>query len=150
LEACEIELVNSMPSKKMNQQTFNIFGKIREADAIAHLFKGRIFECHPEVSFWAMNGGLAMRLAKKVSRRKNPDGLNKTGLEERRQLLARNGFSDPFLSARPGLAKECGPDDLLDACAAAWTAARILTGQALRFPAAAESDELGMDMAIWA
>jgi predicted RNase H-like nuclease len=150
LEACKIELTNSTPPKKMNQQTFNIFGKIREADAIAHLFQGRIFECHPEVSFWAMNGGLAMQLAKKVSRRKNPDGINQSGLEERRQLLARNGFSEAFLSARLGLAKECGPDDLLDACVAAWTAARIFKAQAIRFPATAESDEQGVDMAIWA
>ena len=150
LQACEIEQVNSAPPKKINQQTFNILGKIREADAIALQFKGMIFECHPEVSFCVMNGGLAMKLPKKVSRRKNPDGINESGLEERRQLLSRNGYSEALLSTRLGLAKECGPDDLLDACAAAWTAARICKGQAVRFPSTADPDERGIDMAIWA
>jgi predicted RNase H-like nuclease len=150
LQACEIEQVNSAPPKKINQQTFNILGKIREADAIALQFKGMIFECHPEVSFCVMNGGLAMKLPKKVSRRKNPDGIDESGLKERRQLLSRNGYSEALLSTRLGLAKECGPDDLLDACAAAWTAARICKGQAVRFPSTADPDERGIDMAIWA
>src|SRR5215470_17061847 len=63
LEACEIERLNSMPAKKISRETFNILHKIREADAVAASFKGRMFECHPEASFWAMNGKLAMTLA---------------------------------------------------------------------------------------
>src|SRR5205807_4647149 len=119
--------------KKINQQTYNILAKIREVDVIAPLFKGVIFECHPEVSFWAMNGGLAMKLPKKGSRRNNANGINESGLHERRQLLSRNGYSDPFLATRLGSFKECSADDFVDACAAAWTAARIFEGQAIRF-----------------
>lgn len=150
LEACEIERANSMPPKKVSQQTFNILVKIREVDGIAPLFKGMIFECHPEVSFWAMNGGCAMSLPKKVSRQKNPDGIRESGLNERRQLLLANGYSDAFLATRLGSFKECGSDDFVDACAAAWTAERIFSDQAIRFPSTADLDEHGLDMAIWA
>jgi predicted RNase H-like nuclease len=150
LEACELEQVNSMPPKKVSQQTFNILAKIREVDDIAPRFKGRIFECHPEVSFWAMNGGRAMSLPKKISRRKNPDGINESGLEERRRLLLDNGYTASFLAARLGSFKECGSDDLVDACAAAWTAERIFRCQARRFPETIEFDGHGLDMAIWA
>jgi predicted RNase H-like nuclease len=150
LEACEIELRNSVPPKKLSQQTFNILAKIREADAIALRFRGSLFECHPEVSFWAMNGRLAMRLPKKVSRRKNPAGVDESGLDERRRLLLQNGYGEAFLARRLGPAQEYGPDDFADACAAAWTAERILERRAIRFPSTAELDALGLDMAIWA
>jgi predicted RNase H-like nuclease len=149
-EACEIELLNSVPPKKISQQTFNILGKIREVDAIAQRFRGAVFECHPEVSFWAMNGRLAMRLPKKGSRRKNPEGINQSGLQERRELLLRNGYDAAFLAIRFGSAEQYGPDDFVDACAAAWTAERIFTKQAIRFPATTDLDEIGLDMAIWA
>jgi predicted RNase H-like nuclease len=150
LEACELEQANSMPPKKVSQQTFNILEKIRAVDDIAPLFKGTIFECHPEVSFWAMNGGRSMSLPKKVSRRRNSDGINKSGLEERRRLLLDNGYTASFLAMRFGSFKECGTDDLVDACAAAWTAERIFRCQAVRFPKTADFDERGLDMAIWA
>jgi predicted RNase H-like nuclease len=150
LEACAIEQANSSPPKKLSQQTFNILAKIREADAIALRFAGAIFECHPEVSFWAMNARQPMRLPKKVSRRKNPDGISESGLSERRQLLLQNGYSDEFLATRVGVGSDCGPDDFVDACAAAWTAERILDGRGIRFPPTPDFDELGLDMAIWA
>ena len=147
LEACEIERVNSAPPKKIPQQTFNILAKIREIDAIASHFKGTIFECHPEISFWAMNGRVPMRLPKKSGKSLNG---TKSGSEERRQLLLKNGYSEAFLSTRLGSSKEYSSDDLLDACAAAWTAERIFLNQAVRFPLEAEFDELGLDMAIQA
>jgi predicted RNase H-like nuclease len=149
-QACELEQANSAPAKKMSRQTFNILPKIREADAIALRFAGSIFECHPEVSFWAMNARQPMRLPKKVSRQKNPDGVSESGLRERRQLLLQSGYSDEFLATRLGTAKDCAADDFVDACAAAWTAERILKGKAVRFPLLPDLDEAGLDMAIWA
>src|SRR5262249_12351691 len=134
--------------KKLSRQTFNILAKIREVDAVALRFEGLIFECHPEVSFWAMNARQPMRLPKKPSRRKNPD--SESGLRERRQLLLRNGYDAEFLTTCLGLAKGSGPDDFVDACAAAWTAERILNGRAVRFPRLPDVDAVGLDMAIWA
>jgi predicted RNase H-like nuclease len=150
LEACEIELANSVPSKKINKQTFNILTKIREADVLAPSFQGSIFECHPEVSFWAMNDHIAMRLSKKGSRQKSGESARESGLTERHQLLLRNGYDQAFLATRLGSSREYGSDDFLDACAAAWTAERILKKQAVRFPSTADMDGRGWDTAIWA
>jgi len=148
LEACDIERAHSLPPKKLSQQTFNILAKIREVDAIALEFRGSIFECHPEVSFWAMNDSQAMRWPKK--RRKHPDGHSGSGLIERRQLLLQNGYGEDFLATRLGLTRDCLPDDFMDACAAAWTAERIVNRRGVRFPSTSDFDELGLDMAIWA
>lgn len=146
-EACEIERANSWPPKKLSRQTFNLLAKIREVDAIALQFRGSIFECHPEVSFWAMNEREAMRLPKKGLCRTD---RNSSGLSERHRLLLQNGYEQESLATRAGLRKHCGRDDLVDACAAAWTAERILSGKAVRFPRLPDLDEIGLDMAIWA
>jgi predicted RNase H-like nuclease len=149
-EACDIEQRHSAPAKKVSQQVFNILRKIQEVDTIARHQPGVIFECHPEVSFSVMNNGVAMRLPKKVSRRKNSSGLHENGLEERRALLVGKGYTKSFLTTRIGSSDEHGLDDLIDACAAAWTAERILKGEAIRLPAKADIDGCGLDMAIWA
>jgi predicted RNase H-like nuclease len=147
-EACELEMRSSIPSKRINKQTFNIMGKIREADAIAHGLQGSLFECHPEMSFWAMNDRRAMPLPKKG--RGNTCKAGESGSSERRRLLISHGYSEVFLSTRFAASRQCGADDLLDACAAAWTAQRILAGEAIRFPAVPDLDGTGLDMAIWA
>ena len=49
----------------------------------------------------------------------------------RRTLLARHGIQLPD---HLGDAGEAGPDDVLDAAAAAWSAQRIATGHASRLP----------------
>jgi predicted RNase H-like nuclease len=139
-EAREIEHRNSMPPKKLAKQVYFILPKIRELDAIAESHLGIIFECHPEVSFWAMNDRTEMPLPKKSSK----------GLADRHRILARHNYGQPFLTGRLGSHQEHSRDDLLDACAAAWTAERILKRHALRFPANPDLDDRGLDMAIWA
>jgi len=139
-EAKEIEKANSTPPKKLARQAYNLFCKIRELDAIAADHLGVIFECHPEVSFWAMNNKTDMSLSKR----------KRAGFEDRCQLLARNGFDSRFLETRLGFWDEHSLNDLADACVAAWTAERILRKEAVRFPATPEIDETGLDMAIWA
>jgi predicted RNase H-like nuclease len=150
LQACQIEQKNSNPPKRVSQQVFNILYKIREVDAIARNIPDLIFECHPEVSFCAMNNNVAMSLPKKVSRRKDHSGLSETGLQERCRILIHNGYSETFATTRIGSAKEHGRDDLIDACAAAWTAERILKGNAIRFPTEPDVDACSLDMTIWA
>jgi predicted RNase H-like nuclease len=150
VEACELERANSNPPKKVSQQTFNILKKIREADAVALQFRSVVYECHPEVSFWAMNNHLPMRLPKKRSRNRDAGNTPDGGLAERKELLIRNRYTEAFLTTRVGSTKECSLDDLIDACAAAWTAERILKREALRFPSVPDLDDTGWDMAIWA
>lgn len=150
LEACDIELQHSQPPKKVSQQVFNIFGKMNEVDQAARRHPGLIYECHPEVTFCVMNDGSPMVLPKKGSKRKHPTGMFESGMDERRELLARNGFPRSLLYMRVGSHRDCGWDDQLDACAAAWTAERIFRGAGKRLPAKIDLDETGLDMAIWA
>ena len=82
---------------------------------------------------------------KKVKSRPNP-----VGLELRRGLLAKAGYDPRFLADRSAFKNaQVGPDDLLDAAACAWSAARIAVGEGRRFPADPARDETGLRMEIW-
>jgi predicted RNase H-like nuclease len=78
-----------------------------------------IFEVHPEVSFWALRDGKAMKHKRS----------SKKGRRERLNLLLRH-YPD-LQGLLGGLdSKQAAADDLLDAAAAAWTAERIANGAA--------------------
>ncbi|SDU38768.1 DUF429 domain-containing protein [Stappia sp. ES.058] len=143
-KACETALATSDPPKKVSKQAFYLFPKIREIDALMTTeLEARVYEVHPELAFWRLNGGAPMSLPKKVKSRANP-----AGLEERKTLLEANGFERAFLDQRPP--KDAGVDDLIDACGSAAIAERIAKGQATPFPNAFERDAKGLRMAIWA
>ena len=142
--ACAAALATSDPPRKVSKQGFMLFEKIRELDRLmTPALCSRVFEVHPELAFWRLNGDQAMSLPKKVKGRANPPGL-----AERRSLLQQNGFkSDFFDQARP---TGVGADDLLDACACALIAIRLSRGEAQSFPSNPERDERGLTVAIWA
>ncbi|MDX2263373.1 MAG: DUF429 domain-containing protein [Hyphomicrobiales bacterium] len=144
--ACETAFALSDPPRKVSQQCFHLFPKIREVDsALDPKRQERVFECHPEGAFWALNGCAPLAEPKKLKSRPYPPGL-----ALRRALLERAGFAREFLAASPFRAAEAGADDFLDACACAWTALRRSRGEAIRFPDAPERDERGLRMEIWA
>lgn len=144
-DACAIAHAHSDPPRKLSKQTFNLFPKMREVDALmTPALQDRVVECHPETAFWAMNGEAPLDAPKKVKSRPHPPGLG-----ERRKLLATTGLPPPFLQTR-FRAAEAGPDDLLDACACAWTARRVLSGTAHRFPDTPPRDQRGLRQEIWA
>jgi predicted RNase H-like nuclease len=143
--ASTVARATSDPPRGVSIQAFGIFAKIREIDALLldrPALRGRIFESHPEVAFWRLNGGQAMSLPKKVKGKVNP-----AGMEERRTLLLRHGL-DPALLAvvPPGV----GEDDLVDAAAMRLIAGRIARGEAVPFPDPPDVDGRGIGMAIWA
>lgn len=105
--------------------------------------ESRVYEVHPELCFWRLNGEREMSLPKKIKSRANPEGL-----DQRRDLLVANGLPREFLDQKPP--KGCGRDDLLDAAANCLIAQRILNGQAEPFPADFQRDSKGLRMAIWA
>ena len=145
-EACAVAQRNSEPPRKVSKQTFNLFPKMREVDALmTPALQARVVECHPEAAFWAMNGEAPLALPKKVKSRPNEPGL-----DLRRRLLAVAGWPVDFLQANPFRRAEAGADDLLDACACAWTALRVLRGKAHRFPANPPLDARGLRQEIWA
>jgi predicted RNase H-like nuclease len=145
--ASEAALGHSQPPRKVSRQCFHLFPKIREVDALmTPALQARVVECHPEGAFWAMNGQQPLAEPKKVKSQANPPGL-----ALRHLLLARAGFDPGFLATARFRPSEAGDDDFLDACACAWTARRVLNGEAVRFPGDEPPiDPRGLRMEIWA
>jgi predicted RNase H-like nuclease len=142
--ACATALATSEPPRRIAKQTWNLFPRIREIDALmSPCLQARVFECHPEVAFWAMNGERPLDEPKKVKSRPYEPGL-----ALRRGLLERAGYDLAFLAEtrfRPSLA---GADDFLDACACAWSAGRILAGTDMTFPPDPPLDARGLRQEI--
>lgn len=122
--------------RRFSQQSFNIAGRIRDLDrALAP--DGPVHEVHPEVSFAALAG------------RTLPPKKRQEGRAIRLELLAKAGFAPERLAL--GLGPRTGRwgwDDLLDACAAAWSAARIAGGQHGTLPDPPQRDARGHRMTI--
>jgi len=145
-QACRIALAASEPPRKVSKQLFNIAPKIREVD---EALRGspeaarRVFEVHPELAFWRLNGERALTEPKKVKSRPYPPGL-----ALRRALLIAAGLPAEQVNASPP--HGAGPDDLLDALACAAVARRIHAGLARPFPDPPPRDGFDLPMAIWA
>ena len=145
-EACRIALETSDPPRKVSKQLFMIAPKIREIDAVLRADAGaaaRVFEVHPEVAFWRLNGGRALDEPKKVKGTPYAPGL-----ALRRGLLVGAGIPAAVAHAPPP--RGAAADDLLDALACATIARRLHAGLAQPFPPAFARDEFGLPMAIWA
>ncbi|BBF94657.1 DUF429 domain-containing protein [Blastochloris tepida] len=143
--ASAVARATSDPPRGVAIQAFCVFAKVRELDALLHAdpaLARRVFETHPEVAFWRLNGAAALAEPKKVKGR--PYG---PGLDLRRRLLAAGGLPDAAMAEPPPGA---GADDLLDALACALTARRLRAGLAQPFPDPPEHDAFGLPMAIWA
>ncbi len=121
----------------INRQTFHLFPKMREVDALMRgnrALQRIVHEAHPELAFARMNDGRPV-----LSKKRQPEGR-----AERRRLLAEHGFR-PTLERLSGAA----PDDILDAIAVCRTATLIAAGTATRLGPADERDRHGLPMNIW-
>lgn len=126
----------------ISQQCFQLFQKIREADKLVKPeLQERICEVHPELCFFELNNRKPMKYGKK-----HRAGL---GLQERRDLLCKEGF--PSINGGSNLysKSEVAEDDFLDACVACWTAERIRQGTARRVPENPPKDGRGLRMEMW-
>jgi predicted RNase H-like nuclease len=145
-EACRIGLKTSQPPRKISKQLFMIAPRIREVDSLLRknpALAPRVFEVHPEVAFWRLNGNRALDEPKKI--KGVPYG---PGLVLRRELLIEAGFPRACVEAAPPSGARV--DDLFDALACAAIARRIFAGTAEPFPPAPPSDAFGLRIAIWA
>lgn len=145
-EACRIALATSQPPRKVSKQLFMLAPKIREVDACLcgdAAAAARVFEVHPEVAFWRLNGARALDQPKKVKGR-----CYEPGLALRRRLLIAAGLPAAVVNGAPPAG--AGADDLLDALACAAVARRIRMGLARPFPEPPARDAFGLRMAIWA
>lgn len=130
-EACALSL--QAQGKSLSRQAFEIISKIREVDElITPALQTRIFEVHPEVSFWALNGGQSLKHRK----------LNREGKAERIKLLLQH-----YPTINTHLAElersTAAQHDLLDAAVAAWTAECVARGAVPR-----QFDSRGLRMEI--
>ncbi|MFN0218364.1 MAG: DUF429 domain-containing protein [Hyphomicrobium sp.] len=143
--ACDIAAYNSDPPRKVSKQTFNLFPKIREVDALmTPNLQERVVECHPELAFWRLNGRRALDQPKKVKSRPWP-----AGLALRRQLLMSAQYLDAVIDRARFNSADAGADDILDAFANAAAAVEIMRGGAHRVPDDPPRDAKGLRMEIW-
>jgi predicted RNase H-like nuclease len=115
-QACETN--KNILGKKISLQTWHISKKIKEVDDFLlsnPQAKQKIRETHPEICFWALAGGRAMKYSKK----------KKHGFKERLDLL-KKVFSPTEAIVNTVLKmykrKEVAKDDILDSIAAAMVA----------------------------
>ena len=142
LEAETYELANAAgraaDGKGISVQAWAIVPKVREADQVLRADEGLrqiVREVHPEVCFAAMNGGRPM-----ASNKKSPEG------REERVALLRRAFGDAVDAALASRPAGCAADDILDAMACAWTAARVARGEGECIPADPPCDRYGLRM----
>jgi predicted RNase H-like nuclease len=143
-QACSLGM--RADGRKINRQTWNIVPKIREVDAFltAHpAYQATVKEVHPELCFRHWNRDMPMSHSKKSAE----------GRADRERLVV-SFFGPAFSAARASLLcrlprRSCwAHDDLLDACAALWTACRIARGVAVSIPADPPRDGRGLWMRI--
>jgi predicted RNase H-like nuclease len=95
-----------------------------------------VYEAHPELSFYQLNGDVPLRYSKKYE----------VGREERRLLLGKRitGVGLILDAALEGVPAA----HLLDAAAIMWTARRIYAKSAMRIPSEPEWDGEGLRMEL--
>lgn len=123
--------------KRLPKQTFMLFPKMREIDALAQtLGQSRLREGHPEVSFAVMAG------APVLSKKRQPQGQ-----ADRAALLQREGLpTTALLAAR--VKGKMAADDILDSAAMWWSANRFLTQSHITLPARPSQDAAGLEMSV--
>lgn len=135
-------LQRALDGRGVGAQAWAIVARVREWDTVLRQRPAaaeRVFEAHPEVSFWALNGERAIAPSKRT-----PEGH-----AARRRLLVRAFGRQAIEAALGAAALGARPDDVLDAIACLWTARRIAQGAARAIPAPPERDGAGLPMAIW-
>ena len=118
---------------RLTLQTLNLLPRIEDVDRVmTPELQSRVFEVHPELSFAAMAGGPPVLSPKRRA----------AGTKERRSSLERAGVRVPERPAGAAV------DDLLDACALAWSARRIADGTAFHLPDTPSRDARGLHMEL--
>lgn len=128
-------LSRRLMGKGMSIQSWGLKAKLLDANALYDEGGAPLWEVHPELSFQQM--GLVFE-----------DGTKKSwrGQRARLRILAANGIDVP---EDLGAAARVPADDVLDAAAVSWSAARIAAGRAYCVPDPPQRDERGRRIAIW-
>ena len=134
-EEARAQNVAATGGTSLSAQAWGLRTKVLEVDAWLRTRPVvEVVEVHPELSFARIAG------APIVARKKEPDGV-----QARREALEAVGLVPPAFFRGSGF----GEDDLLDACAVAWTAVRCARGEAESVPEVPEVFSDGIRAAIW-
>ncbi len=126
--------VSATGGTSASAQAYALRVKILEVDAWVRSGPGaEVIEVHPELSFARMTGSPVLARKK-----------DEAGVRARREALEDQGLVAPAWFRGAGF----GEDDLLDACAAAWSAVRHHRGASESFPAEPEVFSDGIAAAI--
>jgi predicted RNase H-like nuclease len=118
----------------LSKQAWFLVPKIRQLDELVRpLPPGRVLEVHPELAFAALTG------APMASPKRSP-----AGRREREVALGRVFAGIEQLAARR--LAGAAPDDVLDACALAWSAGRLAAGRGESV--GGELDSTGLVMSV--
>ncbi|UMY17515.1 DUF429 domain-containing protein [Methylobacterium organophilum] len=140
-EAKRLARLASDPPRAFSIQCWNILPYIRTVDALLRArpeLRARLYEVHPEVAFFRLNGDRALAASKKRAE----------GAEQRRGLLREAGLPKALVASAPP--PGIGRDDHLDALAGLVVARDIAEGRATRLPPEQEHDSHGLPVVIWA
>jgi predicted RNase H-like nuclease len=139
-EALELARKHSSEGIGLSRQSFNLLKRMAEVDAaMTPALQDWVVEVHPELSFRAMNAEVPLPRSKRSAQ----------GIVSRIRLLETAGFGEVIEQAAVLAGKLASLDDVLDACAAAWTAGRIARGEAVRIPSKPPLDRRGLRMEMW-
>lgn len=134
-EAREANLAATDGRTSVSAQAYALRDKVLEVDEWVRSAPGtHVIEVHPELSFGRMAGGPVL------ARKKDSEGVR-----ARREALTAHGIVAPPWFRGAGF----GEDDLLDACAVAWTAVRHALGVSESLPGEPEVFSDGIPAAIW-
>jgi predicted RNase H-like nuclease len=138
-----LNLNRQATGRGLSKQAWNIVPKIREVDSLLsnnRSLQDVLYECHPELCFWALNGKRAMQYNKKTGE----------GRQERIHVLQHylSGCQSFFEQARDDFPRrEVACDDIIDAMVCAITA-RLGHGAYQTLPVDPPTDEQGLPMRI--
>ena len=132
--AREANLAATGGRTSVSAQAYALREKVLQVDAWVRSRPGvEVVEVHPELSFARMAGSPVL-----------PSKKDSDGVRARREALAAHGIVAPPWFRGAGF----GEDDLLDACAAAWSAVRHSLGVSESFPEVPEVFGDGIPAAI--
>lgn len=105
----------------VGSQTYALLHNIRAAHRVASQ-DDRVYEVHPEFTFFVMNNEKPLRYSKKAW----------NGVFERKAILRSHGLALPeYIDGEGG---QVSVDDLIDAASCAWTANRIERNECIAVP----------------
>ncbi len=133
-------ITSAIDGRRVGAQAWGIYRKVREVDdQMRNNERARevVREVHPEICFWAWAGRDPMKHSKRDS----------AGRAERLALVEAWLGAGVMERARGAISRgQLADDDILDACAALWTANRIQVGVAETLPASPPVDACGLPM----